>query len=238
MFAGDLNWKWCFMTCRMIKLGKSFNGTISVALKNCYNKFTRVPNVLTHYSFPSASYCCSDKCIFCGGESAKDSETCGRPFFQAFLLVPTPDKVANLRENLKEALSKKRTQEDVSLSGYSDSPLFDEAISMGFKRHAYCNNMGISESNPPRETSALRYYFDNILNHVNGNYDSKKYFQRFKFIMEDSLFANYVLYSMDKPEKDLALIAVASISTSYRHAKNPIDASPVHFALTICSSYA
>ena len=57
-------------------------------------------------------------------------------FFQAFLLVPTPDKVANLRENLKEALNKKRTQEDVSLSGYSDSPLFDEAISMGFKRHA------------------------------------------------------------------------------------------------------
>ena len=146
-------------------------------------------------------------------------------FFQAFVLVPNPDKVTELRNMLKESLSKKRTEKDLNPSGFSDSPLFLKAISMGFERHSNFNKMGISESSPLRGISALDFYHDNLskaLNRYPTNGKHTKKFQMSKYLMEDFLFTNHVLNSIRKHDGRLTGLAVKMIANSY-HTTSSID---------------
>ena len=153
-------------------------------------------------------------------------------FFQAFLLVPNPDKVSDLRNKLKEAMSKKSIPKDIDLSEYSDSPLFEKSISMGFKRYSFCNAMGVSASSPPREPSALVYYSANIFKCLNTEASSQEHFQKAKFLMEDCLFINHVLSSIDKPDDNLVHTAMTMISMSYRPTKILKVSSPVPIKLS------
>ena len=171
-------------------------------------------------------------------------------FFQAFLLVPSLDKVADLRKMLTEALSKKLTLKDFDHSEYSDMRLFEKSISIGFERYSCLGNMGISKfTKQPQETSVYNYYMDYLYefmaDYVLTSENPKKTFQMANFLMEDSLFTYHVLDSINKPKNQVLNLAVDLISNSYsktqksvstikRSSKYPKDAStfPIPFELS------
>ena len=145
-------------------------------------------------------------------------------FFQAFLLVPCAEKVAELRSVLSESLSKKTISKNLNYAEYSDKPLFQKAIAMGFERYLRMNTMGLSKSTkPPPGTRALKYYTDYFLNYTSNvtvqEPNPQKAFQMARYVMEDYLLTSQVLQAVGQPSQDLVNQAKITITTSYRNIK-------------------
>ena len=169
-------------------------------------------------------------------------------FFQAFLLVRNSDKVADLRNRLKEALSNYPLEKGINYAAYSDKPLFKSAISTGFKRYSHFNTMGISKSNkPPQGTSALKFYTEYLYKYLRNvlidEENPQKAFRISKYIRDDSLLTNQILTVIGQYDNDLENLPVVTMSISYRNdrqqesttngrsSKHLKEPSPVSFQL-------
>ena len=140
-------------------------------------------------------------------------------FFQALILVSTPEKVADLRNKLNDVLSDKLSQKDLKLSEYSYNPLFQKAIAMGFERNLRLSTMGITKSHKPSQRSAPKYYLEFFLKYIEKvaphESNPKKAFQMGKYLMEDILLTNQILNFVGQPCEDLVVLAKQAISSCY-----------------------